>query len=107
MNCVSAKSKRKSPRREKAGALPVKERASLLSAVRHAAVLRRSRLLVFRNIGDKGLSGQHERCDRSGVLQSGAGDLGRVNDAGFYQVLELIALGVVAKVRVFCFANLA
>jgi len=55
--------------------------------------------LIFRKIGDKGFSGQHEGSDGSRVLQGSARYLGRIDYAGLYQVLELIALSVVAIVE--------
>src|SRR6185437_3321006 len=65
------------------------------------------RLLLFRNIGDEGFSGEHQSSNASRVLKSGAGDLGGIDDAGLNQVLELVGLGVVAEVRFFRFTNLA
>ena len=55
---------------------------------------------VFRNLGNERFGGQHQGADRRSVLQSGAGDLSRVNDAGFYQVFELSGGRVEAEVRV-------
>jgi hypothetical protein len=64
-------------------------------------------LFVFRNVRDKGFGGQHERCDGCSVLQRGTGNLGRIDDAGFHQVFELISLGVVAVVVILGVADLA
>ncbi len=53
------------------------------------------RFLLLRDFGDEGFGRQHEAGDGAGVLQGGAGDLRRVEDAGFCRVFEL-AVGVVA-----------
>ena len=63
--------------------------------------------LLLRDLGDHGLSGEHETCDRRGVLESGAGDLGGVDDAGLDQVFVSARRGVVAEVRVLGLVDLA
>ena len=50
---------------------------------------------VLRRFGDHGFGGQHQRRDRRGVLQRGAGHLGRVQDAHF----DHVAVGVVGGVE--------
>src|SRR5271157_4301961 len=72
------------------------------AAVRHCRFL-----LLFRKLAYQGFGGQHQGSDRACVLQRGARHLGRIDDAGLYQVLELIGLSVVAEVRVFRVANAA
>src|SRR5581483_5724870 len=76
----------------------------VLVHVTHAAAVpssaHRSSLLLFRNLGDEGFGGEHQRCDRTGVGQSGAYDLGRIEHASLHQVLILASLGVVAEVGV-------
>src|SRR3954452_14091436 len=65
----------------------------------HAAA-RRSRRggLVFLLFDHNALGGEQETGDGRRVLQSGAGDLGRVDDAGPDQILVAIGGGVVAEV---------
>src|SRR6266705_1129198 len=64
-------------------------------------------LLLFRNLRYQSFGGEHERRDRAGILQGGAGDFGGVNHARPYQVFELPGLGVVAEVGVLGVANSA
>src|SRR6185437_633478 len=59
-----------------------------------------SALLLFRDLRDDGFGGEHQRGDRTGVLQRGADDLCGIEHAGLYQVLVLAAEGVVAEVGV-------
>jgi hypothetical protein len=73
--------------------------------VSHAAG--RSALLFFRNVGDEGFGGQHQRRDRAGVLQCGAHQLGRVEHACLDQVFVLAGQGVIAEVVVLRVVNLA
>ena len=73
--------------------------------VSHAAG--RSALLFFRNVGDEGFGGQHQRRDRAGVLQSGAHHLGRVEHACLDQVFVLAGQGVIAEVVVLRVVDLA
>ena len=54
--------------------------------------------LLLRDLADEGLGGEQQRGDRGRVLQRGADDLGRVDDAGLDQVLVLVGLGVEALV---------
>ena len=60
--------------------------------------LAHGRFLLLRPLRDHRLRGHQQASDRSRILQRGAHDLSRVNDAGRYQVLELAGLGVVAPV---------
>src|SRR3546814_7487132 len=60
----------------------------------------RRRVLLLRPLGDHGFGGDEEAADRGGVLEGGADDLGRVDDAGLDQVAVAAALGVVAEVVV-------
>jgi hypothetical protein len=39
-------------------------------------------LVVGGHVGDRSFGGDQQRCNRSGVLQRGADDLGRIDDAG-------------------------
>src|SRR5690606_3650963 len=54
--------------------------------------------LVVRLFGDHRRGGQHQAGDRRGILQRGAGDLGRVDHAELDQVAVLAVAGVVAEV---------
>src|SRR5690606_25062236 len=54
-------------------------------AARHSA----ARALFLGLVGDDGFGGEQETGDRGRVLQGSARDLGRVDDAGLDQVLEL------------------
>src|SRR5271157_837333 len=72
------------------------------AAVRHCRFL-----LLFRKLGYQGFGGQHQGRDGACVLQCRPRDLGRIDDAGLHQVLELIGLRVVAEVLVFRLANSA
>src|SRR4051812_12826114 len=56
-----------------------------------------ARLLLLRTLGDEGLGGEEERRDGRRVLERGAHDLGRVDDAGVHQVLELAGRAVPAE----------
>src|SRR5690606_7121256 len=69
-------------------------------AAGHAALV-----VVLGTIGDHGLGGQHEARHGGGVLQRGAGHLGRVDDARGQQVLEGTGRGVEA-VRVLAVLDL-
>src|SRR5580700_7896467 len=62
--------------------------------------------LLLGDLADHGFGGQHQSADRSRVLQSRASDLGRVDDAGFHQVLVLPRSGVVAVIGVLAGADL-
>src|SRR5271168_2960671 len=46
------------------------------------------------------LGGEHERCDGSRVLQGRAGDFGRIDHAGLYEILVLFGSSVEAEVRI-------
>src|SRR5690606_14677603 len=54
-----------------------------------------SRLLLGA-VGDHALGSEEQTGDRRGVLQRGAGDLGRIDDAGLHEVLVLAGGDVVA-----------
>src|SRR5215470_13754529 len=54
--------------------------------------------LLLGNLGDQGLGCEHQRGDRSRVLQRRARHLRRVDDSGLDQVLELLRFGVEAHV---------
>src|SRR5207342_1624072 len=62
----------------------------------HAAAARHRRLFLLRQLGDHRFGRDHQAGDRRGVLQRGAGDLGRIQDAGFDHVDVLAGRGVVA-----------
>ena len=53
--------------------------------------------LLLRRLGDHRLGGDQQAGDRSRVLQGGAHDLGRVDDAGLEQVAIFAGLGVEAE----------
>src|ERR1700687_15340 len=55
--------------------------------------------LLFGDLGDHRLGGEHHRCDRRGVLKRRASHLGRVDDTGLEHVHELVVEGVVAEAR--------
>src|SRR5258708_9296537 len=57
-------------------------------------------LLLFLDLGDQGLGGEHETGDRGGVDERRLGHLGGVDDAGLHQVLVLAGGGVGAAVAV-------
>ena len=57
----------------------------------HAAVA-----LFVGDVGDHGFGGEHQAGDRGCVLQSVAGDLCGVDDAGCDEVFELLGRGVKA-----------
>ncbi len=63
----------------------------------HAAAGRHRRLVLLRGLGHHRFGGDHQARDRRGVLQRGAGDLGRVQDAELDHVAELAVGGVVAE----------
>ena len=52
------------------------------------------------SLADRGLGGEHERGDGSGILQSRAGYFGGIDHAGFHQVFVLLGGGVEAEVRI-------
>src|SRR5690606_15534789 len=64
----------------------------------HAAAVRRCRLFLLRSLGHHRFGGDHQARDGSGVLQRGAGDLGRIQDTEGHHVTELAVGGVVAEV---------
>src|SRR6202047_4063838 len=53
----------------------------------HATRTTRSRFFFLGHLSHQCFGGEHERGDRSGVLQRCASHLGRIDDAGLYQVL--------------------
>src|SRR6266480_4694220 len=64
-------------------------------------------LVIFLDVGDEGLGGEHEARDGRRVLQREAGDLGRVDDAHLDHVAVLAGLGVEAEVFFLGVADLA
>jgi hypothetical protein len=54
--------------------------------------------LLVGDLGDESLGGEEESDDGRGVLQGAAGDLGRVDDAGFDEVFICASGDVVAFV---------
>src|SRR5690349_14464937 len=84
------------------------ETSSRLIHSPHAAAAghRRSLFLLFLLHHDA-LGREEQARDGRGVLQRGAGDLGRVDDAGRDQILELPRLGVEAEVLVLRLLDLA
>src|SRR5712691_8775974 len=59
----------------------------------------RGHLLLLLLLRHHALGGEEQSRNGGGVLQRRAGDLGRVDDAGRDQILELVGLGVVAVVQ--------
>src|SRR5690349_22652085 len=59
-----------------------------------------SRCLLLWNLRDHRFRSQHESAARRGMLQSGAGDLGRIDNARLHQVFELATLSIESEVRV-------
>src|SRR5262249_24843310 len=57
-------------------------------------------LFLLRLLGDERLGGEHEARDRRGVLEGGADDLARVDDAGLDEILILEARGIEAEAGV-------
>src|SRR5260221_10377482 len=53
--------------------------------------------LLLRDLADHRFSRQHQRCDRSGVLQRRASHLGGVDNAGRHQVFVFVGSRVVAE----------
>ena len=51
-------------------------------------------VLVFRQVGDHAVGGQHHAGDRRGVLQRGARDLAGIEDAHLHQVAVFARKGV-------------
>src|SRR6267143_5060015 len=66
-----------------------------------------SALRLFLNLRHKRFGGQHQRCDRAGVLQGSAHDLGRVEHPRLDQVFVLAGQGVEAVVGAFRVVDLA
>ena len=63
----------------------------------HAGMAVAAGFLLLGLLGDEAVGGQQQTGDADGVLQGDARDLGRVDDAGFDQVLILVRVGVVAE----------
>src|SRR5262249_15400027 len=64
-------------------------------------------LLLFRKFGDQSLGGKHEASDGAGVLQCGASDLGRIDDASLDQIFELAGLSIESEILLFRRPHLA
>src|SRR5690606_23257708 len=65
----------------------------------HATHVRHGRSsLVFDDVGDHGLGGDHQTADGGRSLQGGTGDLGRVQDAHLDHVAVGVGSGVEAEV---------
>src|SRR5579862_4668606 len=83
---------------------------SVHAAARASAVTagaRCSLLGVFLDVGHQGFGGEHQAGNGRGVLESEAGDLGRVDYARLDHVAELVCVGVEAEVVVLAFAHAA
>src|SRR5215471_17516641 len=61
---------------------------------------------LFGQVGDRGVGREQQTRDRGGVLQSGADDFRRIDDARFEQVFDFARRRVVTDV-LFLGANLA
>src|SRR5437899_2056712 len=82
-------------------------RLGLLVHPTHSTARHRRSLFLLLLLHHDALGREEQARDGCGILQSGPGDLGRVDDAGRDQVLELIGLGVVAEVLVLRLLHLA
>src|SRR5262245_11721841 len=71
--------------------------ADLEVHVAHAAARRHGRSLLLRHLGHHRLGGDEETRHRRSVLQRGAHDLGRVDDALLHQIAVFAGRGVVAE----------
>ena len=67
-------------------------------AAHAAAAARHGRGVVLGQLGDHGFGGDQQRGNRGGVLERGAHDLDRVDDAHLDHVAIFAGLGVVAEV---------
>src|SRR6185437_3239915 len=72
-----------------------------------AATWGHRRALLLWLLGHHRLGGHEQAGNRSSVLQRGADNLGRIDDAGGDQILELAGLGVEAKIVVAVLQRLA
>ena len=81
--------------------------AAHAAAAGHTAAGARALLLVFLDVRHQSFGGEHQAGDRSGVLQSEASDLGRVDHACLDQVAVLARIRVEAEVVVLRFADAA
>src|SRR6266516_623708 len=63
-------------------------------AAAHSGCRVAAALLFFLDLGDEGFGREHEARDRGGVDERLLADLGRIDDAGFEHVDELLATGV-------------
>src|SRR5579883_3475445 len=73
----------------------------------HSAAARHRGGFLFRLLGDHRLGGDEQAGDRRRILQRGADDLHRIDDAGLHQIGKLALLGVVAVVGVLRLLQLA
>src|SRR5579871_679070 len=72
-----------------------------LVRISHAAMAAcRSALFLFRNVGDEGLSGKHQRSDGAGIGEGSAYDLRRIEHASLNQVPKFPGQSIEAEVRV-------
>src|SRR5262245_51218130 len=55
------------------------------------------RLAVVPEFGNDDIGRQHQACDARGILQRGANDQGRIDDAGLDEVLVFAGGGVEAE----------
>ena len=58
----------------------------------------RSWFLLLRNFGDQALGGQQQTGNRGRILQGGAGDLFRIDDASLHEVLVFASSDIIAFV---------
>src|SRR5687767_7097187 len=71
--------------------------AEATAAVVVAVVVTAARFFLLGLVGDHRLGGEQQRRNGRGVLERGAGHLGRVDDAGLGEVFELLAARVEAE----------
>nr|QJS04150.1 hypothetical protein G6846_00102 [Escherichia coli] len=62
----------------------------------HAAARRHRRLVLLRGLGHHGFGGDHQARDGGGVLQRGAGDLGKEGIQQVRHVRDLVEVGITA-----------
>src|SRR6185369_5076 len=62
-------------------------------------------LFIVGNLRNHRFSRQHQAGDRSSVLERSASDLGRIDDAGFHQVLERLSRRIEADALVLLRTN--
>jgi hypothetical protein len=70
------------------------------AAGRHAGRSGEIAVFLFRNIGDEAFGSEDHTGDRGGILESGDGDFGRVNNPILEEGAEFVGKGVIAVVGI-------